>query len=631
MFFPSKTSNRLLSQNSISSQRSRTEVEEKYKWDLTHIYKTDSDWENDFRWVENRFSDYANFHGKLSESTENLLNCLKFNDEIGIKLDRLSLYAMLNKDSDMKNQASQAIYDRIQSLNSKASSLSSFINPEILAIPIEKLKLMISSNSELKIYNHFIDNLIRVKLHTLSKDEEKILALAEEITSAPYDTYSIFTNADLSFPLIKDESGKEVEISHARFYSAMHSKDREFRQRAFINYLQPYKNYINTFSTLFNGNLKSKIFNSKARGYNSAREASLSRNNIPLSVYDNLVGSTNQNLAPLHRWAAIKKNLLGIDELHPYDVYVSLFEEHDEKRYSFEDAVHLVRSALHPLGEDYLDILNTAFNYRWIDVFETQAKRSGAYSSGTTFGVHPYVLLNWESLLNDVFTLAHEMGHNVHSYFTGQNQPFPYANYSIFLAEVASTFNESLLLDYLVKNSTSDYERMYFLEIYLNNISTTFYRQVMFAEFEKTVYSETELGNALTPDYLRKLYKQIYQKYWGPDMVIDAEEENTWARIPHFFYNFYVFQYATGFSAAQILSQKILEDGKSATDNYLNFLKAGSSDYPINILQKAGVDMNSHEPILAVTKKMSALLDEMEKLINKQPSSNKSSKVFKND
>lgn len=617
MFFPADINKKFFSHVTSSAIPSREEIEEKYKWDVSHIYKTDSEWEKDFEWVEHQIPGYAKFQGTLENSTNDLLNCLKFNDEIGIKLDRLSLYAMLSKDSDMKNQNSQAIYDRIQSLYAKASSLSSFINPEILEISEVKLRLMLSSNSELKVYRHYVDNLIRVKSHTLSKEEEKILALAEDITSTPYNAYSIFTNADIKFPLINDDNGNEVEISHARFYSAMHSKNREYRQRAFFNYLWPYKHYVNTFTALFNGNLKTKIFNAKARGYKSAREASISRNNIPLSVYDNLIENTNQNLLPLHRWTAIKKKMLGVTELHPYDVYVSLFRSEEDKKYNFDEAAQLVNLALGPLGENYLSALNTAFNNRWIDVYESTAKRSGAYSSGTTFGVHPYVLLNWTNLLNDVFTLAHEMGHNMHSFFTGQYQPYPYANYSIFLAEVASTFNESLLLDHLIKNSSSDSEKLYLIEVYLNSITTTFYRQVMFAEFEKIVYEKLENRNALTPDGLSEMYKEIYQKYWGPEMVIDVEEQYTWARIPHFYYNFYVFQYATGFSASEILSQKILEDGIDAVDKYLNFLKSGSSDYPINILIEAGVDMSSPDPILAVTKKMDALLDEMESLIKK--------------
>src|SRR3989339_464466 len=599
MLFPSDINKKFFSQVASSSIPTREEIEQKYKWDVSHIYLTDSAWEEDFKWVENQIPGYAKFQGALANSSDDFLNCLKFNEAVGIKLDRLSLYAMLSKDSDMKNQNSQAMYDRIQSLSAKASSMSSFISPEILDIPEEKLLMMLSSNSELKVYSHYVDNLIRVKSHTLSKEEEKILALAEDIISTPYDAYSIFTNADIKFPIIKDDNGDEVEISHARFYSAMHSSDRDYRQRAFLIYLRSYKNYINTFAALFNGNLKSKIFNAKARGYKSSREASLSHNNIPLSVYDNLIENTNQNLLPLHRWTAIKKKMLGLTELHPYDVYVSLFKSDEEKKYTFDEAAQLVNSALKPLGENYLSVLNTAFNNRWIDVYESTAKRSGAYSSGTTFGVHPYVLLNWTNLLNDVFTLAHEMGHNMHSFFTGQYQPYPYANYSIFLAEVASTFNESLLLDHLISNASAREDKLYFLEKYLNSITTTFYRQVMFAEFEKIVYEKLESGIALTPDILCELYGSLYLKYWGPEMVVDDEERYTWARVPHFYYNFYVYQYATGFSASEVLARKVKTEGKPAVEKYLNFLKAGSSNYPINILKDAGVDMSSPEAVLS--------------------------------
>jgi oligoendopeptidase F len=365
--------------NLTSTISVRDEIEQKYKWDITHIYKHEVEWEEDFEWVENQIPKYAKYIGTLANSADDLLSCLQFNDKIGIKLDHLSLYAMLSKDSDMKKQSSQAMYDRIQSLYSRASSLSAFINAEILAIPEEKLHLMISTNDELKIYTHFIDNLIRVKSHTLSKEEEKILALAEDITSTSYDTYSIFTNADMKFPIITDDSGDEVEVSHARYYSAMRSKDREYRQKAYQSYLLPYQNFVNTFTTLFNGNLKTKIFNAKARRYKSAREASLSRNNIPIAVYDNLIDATNNNLVSLHRWAAIKKKKLGLTELHPFDVYVGLFTDYEERKYSFESAVEIVKAALRPLGENYIRVLDTAFNNRWIDVYETQSKRSGAY------------------------------------------------------------------------------------------------------------------------------------------------------------------------------------------------------------------------------------------------------------
>jgi oligoendopeptidase F len=521
---------------------------------------------------------------------------------------------MLSKDSDMKVQKYQAMDDRIKGLYTKVSTAGAFIKPELLQISEEKLLDMISSIDELKVYEHFIKNLIREKLHTLSKEQERILALAGEIASTPYNIFSIFNNADIKFPKVYDENKKEIEISHGRYYAAMYSKDREYRKRFFKNYFTPFMNYVNTYATLFNGNLKANIFNAKARNYNSSLEASLDSNNIPVSVYKNLVKTCNENLQPLRRWAALKKKILEIDELHPYDVYVSLFPSDFSNKFEYDKGKEIVLNALKPLGEDYLSSIKYAFENRWIDVYETRYKRSGAYSSGTTFGVHPYVLLNWSDLLNDVFTLAHEMGHNMHSFYTGKNQPYPYANYTIFLAEVASTFNESLLLDYLIESTNKKEEKLFLIEKYLNNITTTFYRQIMFAEFEMWAHEQVEGGNALTSEILSKNYKDIYQKYWGPEMIVDKEEEHTWARIPHFYYNFYVYQYATGYAASEVLSKKVKNEGKPAVEKYLNFLKSGSSDYSINILKAAGVDMNSSEPVEATTQKMDMLLNELEKL-----------------
>ena len=593
----------------------RSVIEEKYKWNLTHIYEDKNLWEKDFNWVSENIPQYKKFEGTLSSSPAQLLECLKFDNEMGIKVERLYLYAMLSKDSNMRIQEFQAMDDRIKNLYTRVSAAGSFIRPELLKVPDEKLINMILSNHELKVYKHFIENLIREKSHTLSKEQEKILALAGEAVSVPYNVFSIFSNADIQFPKIKDENGKEIEISHARFYAAMYSKDRDYRERFFKNYFVPFNNYENTFAALFNGNLKTGIFNAKARNYNSVLEASLDVNNIPVSVYHNLVKSCNENLNPLHRWAAVKKKILNIDELHPYDVYVSIFSSDFLNKFNYEQAKEIVLKSLAPLGEDYLSSLKLAFENRWIDVYETKYKRSGAYSSGSTFGVHPYVLLNWANLLNDVFTLTHEMGHNMHSYYTGKTQPYPYANYTIFLAEVASTFNEALLLDYLIDHAGKKEEKLFLIEKYLNNITTTFYRQIMFAEFEMWTYEQAENGVALTSEILNKNYKAIYQKYWGPEMIVDEEEEHTWARIPHFYYNFYVYQYATGFAASEFLSKKVKTEGEPAVNNYLNFLKSGSSDYSINILKSAGVDMNSSEPINATSQKMDELLDELERII----------------
>ncbi len=602
-------------ENPTSEIPTREDIDEKYKWNLKDIYASDEEWEKDFIWVENNIPNYSQFEGKLSSSAENLLACLNFDDEVGIKLERLYLYAMLSKDSDMKVPKYQGMDDRIKQIYSKVLTASSFIKPELLKADEVKLLSLINSNPHLKVYKQSFDDLLRFRKHTLEREQEELLAMASEVTQVPYNTYSLFTNADLKFPKVADENGNQIEMSHSRFYSALYSKDRKYRERAFKAYLKPFMDNINSFSSLFNGNLKSNIFYAKARKYNSAREAALFKNNIPISVYDNLIEAVNNNVFPMHRWASLKKKLLKIDELHPYDVYVTLFEQKLEKKYSYDHSKQIVIDSLQIMGEDYLSSLDKAFKNRWIDVYETKAKRSGAYSSGSTFGVHPYVLLNWTDLLNDVFTLAHEMGHNMHSYYTGLHQPYPYANYSIFLAEVASTFNENLLLDHLINISSSKEEKLFLLEKYLNNITTTVYRQVMFAEFETTTHSKVEKGIALTPDVLCNLYKEVYQKYWGPDMVIDTEETYTWARVPHFYYNFYVYQYATGFAASEALALKVKTEGEPAVKSYLDFLKSGSSDYPINILKKAGVDMNSQEPILAVTNKMNQLIDEIENLI----------------
>ncbi len=595
----------------------REDIEEIYKWNLADIYTSVEDWEKEFNDVKDNLGNYKKFAGRLGESAEQLLKCLKFDDEMGIKLERLYLYTMLAKDSDLRVGKFQSMDERIKSLYSQVSTVSSFIKPELLKIPDDKLKGMISSNEELNLYKHSIEDLLRRKSHTLSKEEEEILALAGELTPASYNVFSMFTNADMKFPFVKDETGKETQLSHGRFYAAMYSADRDYRERSFRSYFKPFVDYSNTLSVLFSASLKSNIFEAKARKYKSAREAALDRNNIPVSVYDNLIKTVHDNLSPMYRWAGLKKKILNLKELHPYDVYVTLFPATFDRKYPYEEAKKIVLDALKPLGENYLNSLQTAFDNRWIDVYETQAKKSGAYSSGTTFGVHPYVLLNWTDLLNDVFTLSHEMGHNMHSYYTGKTQPFVYSNYTIFLAEVASTFNESLLLEHFIKMAGTREEKLYFIEKYLNNVTSTFYRQTMFAEFEKLVYEKTENGMALNSEDLCSLYKEIYQQYWGPEMVIDREEEFTWARVPHFYYNFYVYQYATGFAASEVLAQKVLKEGQPAVEKYLNFLKSGSSDYSINILAKAGVDMDSPEPITAVTKKMNMLLDEAEELIKK--------------
>ncbi|MCW8849005.1 MAG: oligoendopeptidase F [Melioribacteraceae bacterium] len=593
----------------------RKDIPVEQTWNVNDIYSSVELWESDFKWVENSISEYQNYKGTLNRSASDLLKCLQFDDQVSIKISRLYLYASLNKDLDLGNAENQGRYERISSLDSKISAASSFINPELLEINEDKLWRFVDSEEGLKLYKHQLDDLLRTKNHTLSPKEEELMALSAPVRDVPSSVFGMFNNADIQFPKVKDENGEEIKISHGRYGAAMYSTDREYRERVYKGLYKPFMEYKNTLVALFNGNIKSAMFNAKARNYSSTREAALDPNNIPLEVYDNLVNTVNENLAPLHRWGKLKKKILGIEELHPYDTYVTLFPS-VKKEYTYEKSIDILLDALKPLGDDYLNSLMLAFNNRWIDVHETKGKRSGAYSSGVSYGVHPYVLLNWANQLNDVFTFAHEMGHNMHSYYTEKNQPYPYANYSIFVAEVASTANEALLLDYLIENAESKEEKLALIENQLNNITTTFYRQTRFAEYEQLVHAKTESGEALTPELLSELYGDMYQKYWGTDMVVDNEESYTWARIPHFYYNFYVYQYATSYAASQQLVSQIKAEGQPAIDRFLSFLKSGSSKYPIDVLKTAGVDMNSPQPILAVVNKMNELLDKMEELLS---------------
>jgi oligoendopeptidase F len=596
----------------------RDEVDESLKWNLKDIYQSDDEWEADFSWIEENYKNYSNFRGKIKSSPLALYECLKFDESISIKLDRLSLYAMLSKDSDMRVQIYHSLDNRIKTLHSKVASQSSFIKPEILEIDEDILKSWLTKNDYLKIYGHYFDDILRSRKHTLDSKTESILALSSEIAQIPYNTFSILTNADFKFPTIKDEAGNDFQLSHGRFYSALYSKNRQFRENAYLGFMSVFRDFANTLSSTLNGNLKANIFYSRVRNFNSALESALFRDNIPVSVYKNLVDSVGNNLSQMHRWAELKKKVLGLEKLKPFDTYVSLFQNSDNKIYTYEESKEILKKSFEIFGDDYISILEKAFNDRWIDVMETKGKRSGAYSSGTTYGVHPYVLLNWNYQLNDVFTFAHEMGHNLHSYFTGISQPYIYANYSIFLAEVASTVNEGLLLEYLINNSSTKEEQIILIEKYLNNITTTFYRQIMFAEFEMKIYEIAEKGAYLTVDDLCNLYKSVYQKYWGEAMDVIEEESYTWARIPHFYYNFYVFQYATGLAASEALLQKFKENKTESIKKYLNFLKAGSHKYSLELLSEAGVDMNSSLPIISVSKKMEQLLNQLENLINQK-------------
>ncbi len=594
--------------------KQRENIEAKYTWDLSPIFSSIEDWENEFNDLKNLISKYDKFKGTIGESAGRLLETVKFNDSIGIKFGKLFLYAVLSRDIDLSNTKNQGLYQKVVLLSSQIEAAASFIRPEILKIPEKKISEFLDEEKDLEVYRHYFADLIRTKKHTLTEEKEELMAFAEPALHVPYETFSLFNNADMEFPTFEHPGKGIVKISHAGYSSAMCAEDREYRKKYYKNFYKPYVNHKNTLASLFSGNIRGAIFNSKTRNYNSTREASLDINNIPVKVYDNLVDTLDENLAPMHRWTSLRKKILKLDELHSYDTYVNMFPA-VKKKYSYDQGVDIVCKALEVLGDEYMSNLMEALDSRRIDVFESKGKRSGAYSSGTTYGVKPYILLNWGNEYSDVMTLAHELGHNMHSNFTGNSQPFPYANYSIFVAEVASTLNEALVQHYLLERAETKLEKLSIIEEGITGIVTTFYRQAMFAAFEKEVHSKAENHDAMTPDVLCKLYGDLYLKYWGPEMYEDEEEKYTWARVPHFYYNFYVYQYATSFAASEILASKILTGSDDTVTKYISLLKAGSSDYPINLLKNTGVDMTTEKPILLVADKMDYLLDEMESLI----------------
>lgn len=591
----------------------RKDLPQELKWDLESMYKDVGEWEKDYNKAKEMAKNFDSHKGEAVSSSENLYNTLKDKDELYRLASNLYSYTHMKLDEDTRDGKSQALSDKGLSLYIEVEEKTSFLVPEILTLDLNILEKYYEEKPELKLYKKYIDNILRQKSHVLSAREESILAQVGEIGSAPEKIYSMLSDADLKFPVIKDEDGKDVEITHGNFIPLMESKNRDVRKNAFEALYNTYEGFKNTFAAALSGDLKKNIFNANIRNYKSSREASLDTNNIPLSVYDNLINSVHNNLDSMYKYMEIRKRALEVEELHMYDLYTPIVKDVDFK-IPYKEGVELVKKALVPLGEEYMDVVEEGFSSRWIDVYENRGKRSGAYSSGS-YDSKPFILLNYHDTLDNVFTTAHEMGHSIHSYFTRKNQPFVYGNYSIFVAEVASTANESLLMDYMLKNVVDKNERLYLLNHYLESFRTTVFRQTMFAEFEKIINEHLEKGESLTADYLCEEYKKLNELYYGPNVVVDDEIAIEWARIPHFYYNYYVFQYATGYSAAVALSQKVLEEGKEAVDKYLNFLKSGSSDYPLNVLKLAGVDMTTEEPVNNAMKLFSKLVDEMDRLI----------------
>lgn len=591
----------------------RSDIDSQYKWRLEDIYATDDDWEKDFEKVREMMQKLDVYRGNLVSSSENLHQGLQLIMEINEILDRLYAYSHMRSDEDTSNQKYQALNRRAQALATEIASAVSFMVPEILTLSREKVEEYLNENEGLKLYSHFLDNILREKDHYLSEEEEKILAMASDVARGPGNIFSMLNNADLVFPTIIDEEGEEVRITHGRYIDFLMSKERRVRKDAFTALYSKYGEFINTFAATLNTNVKAHIFYARARNYNSALEAALSSDNIPVSVYTNLIDTVKENLDAMHKYVSLRKEVLELDELHMYDLYVPLVKELDIK-IPYYEARETILQGLKPLGEEYLRILEEGFNSGWVDVYENKGKRSGAYSSGC-YGVHPYVLMNYTDSLDNMFTLAHEMGHALHTHYSNENQPYVYADYKIFLAEVASTLNEILLLHYLLENTEDVLKKKYLINHYLEQFRGTVFRQTMFAEFEKIIHEAAEAGQPLTAEFLNETYHRLNEEYYGPDIVVDQDIDLEWARIPHFYYNFYVYKYATGFSAATALANMILEEGEPAVKKYLEFLKSGDSDYPLNILKRAGVDMSSPEPISSAIATFRDFLKRYEELL----------------
>ena len=601
-------------QSKVKKLPSRSEIKVEDTWKLEDIFASDDAWEKEFEEVKALIPQMEKFKGKLGESAQTLYDALQEQDELTMRVSKLYTYAHMRYDQDTTNSFYQGLNDRIKTLYTQIASALSYVTPEILSIEESKIKQYMVEHKELKLYAHALDEITRERPHILSESEEALLAQASEVLGSSSNTFGMLNNADLEFPSIKDENGEEVEITHGRYIRFLESSDRRVRKEAFKAVYETYGKFKNTFASTLSGTVKKDNFSARVRHYNSARHSALSTNNIPEEVYDNLVKTVNDNLHLLHRYIDLRKKVLGIEELHMYDLYTPLVKD-VKMEVTYEEAKDYILKGLKPLGEDYLNVLKEGFENRWVDVHENKGKRSGAYSSGT-YGTNPYVLMNWQDNVNNLFTLAHEFGHSVHSYYTRKTQPYPYGDYSIFVAEVASTCNEALLNDYLLKTIDDEKQRLYLLNHYLEGFRGTVFRQTMFAEFEHDVHVRAQNGEPLTPELLTKLYYDLNKKYFGDNLVIDEEIGLEWARIPHFYYNYYVYQYATGFSAAAALSKQILEEGDAAVERYVGFLKSGSSDYPIEVLKKAGVDMTTSQPIEEALAVFEEKLTEMERLLN---------------
>lgn len=593
----------------------REEMNDIYKWNMCDVYKDEEAWKKDIQTVTELYPELQKMQGIICESIENFSNTLMLMTKIEFLVEKIYFYANQKYNENLGNSKYQALANEAYDLLTKFYSISSFVEPELLSADENKIWDYLKYSEDLNQYEHYFADLFRQKEHILNSDQEEILAKTQNFSQTSSEVFSVFNNADLKFPIIKDEHDNEVQLTHSRLSLYLESKNRRVREDTFKGLYKTYSDFKNTLSAIYLGSLKKDSFYADVRKYQSSRQMYLSDSNIPENVYDNLITTVNDNLSLLHRYIRIRKRVMGVDELHLYDVYTPLVEDYN-KDISYEEAKDMVIEGLAPMGEEYLNLLKEGFNNRWIDVYENEGKKSGAYS-WSIYGTHPYVLLNYQPNLNNVCTIAHEMGHALHSYYSNQNQKYSNSEYKIFVAEVASTCNESLLMNYLIDKATNQKEKAYLINHFLEQFRGTLFRQTMFAEFEDTVHKEVDAGNALNCERLCQIYYDLNKKYFGDDIVVDQEIEMEWARIPHFYSAFYVYQYATGFSAAISLSQKILDQGEEAVQQYKKFLKGGCSLYPIELLKLAGVDMSTAEPVQQALKVFEKLLDEFERLIGK--------------
>lgn len=588
----------------------RRTIEEKYKWQIDKMYSTKEAIEKDIEKVKEFISKAKEYKGKLAESKENLYEALNRSEKASKLLQNLYVYTHMKQHEDTRINENQSSATKTDMLATELSMATSYLVPEIIAIEDEKLKVYLEDD-KLSFYEKHIKDILREKPHTLTEREEEILAAVSDLSGVPENVYEMLSFADLEFPEIEDEEGNKVRLTHSNYSVFLKSKNQRVRKDAFESMYSVYDKYKNTFASTLYGGIKGEIFYAKTRKYKSALEASLFQDDISVDVYNNLIDAVDENLDSLNKYIDLKKKFLGLNEIHMYDLYVPLTDKFDMK-VTYEEAQKIILEALKPLGEDYLEIIKTAFNDNWIDVYENEGKQGGAYSWGS-YDSHPYILMNYKDDLNSLFTLIHELGHSVHSYYSKKTQPYLYSGYKIFVAEVASTLNELLLINYLLEKSTSKEETVYLLNYYIEQFRSTVYRQTMFAEFEKLTHESVESGEPLTAKEFTEIYYKLNEKYYGKSSVVDEQIGLEWARIPHLYSNFYVYKYATGFSAASALSSLILEQGQPAVDKYIEFLKSGGSDYPLNQLRAAGVDMEKKEAVDDALQIFRDLVDRLEK------------------